>query len=345
MITALLSRLCTDLADIRAQIKTSMNIRALLAGPKKAYPDIVAIAAEAPASAAWAVYDHSAAVTRLYALYERFIEDLAAEWLSFLPILWPKYEELDERIRRTHREGVGRMLSTLHYRRNRSVDPVGLIKGLLQGISTAPYSVDPVAFIQTERNYKPDVLRTFFNSVGINDSWLWVDNHAVVQAYIGSSTRPDPTLENALTDFVNYRNDAAHGLADEILGTDALLELVALVEAISVALAELVRDRIVQGLLKVDRAAELGVITEVFPRAGAVLVKCAQGSISKGDSLIVCGKCMCTEVSVASIQMNGQSCEGVSILKEIEVGLALGEGMRPNCKLVKLKLVPQDSEA
>ena len=46
MITALLSRLRTDLADIRAQVKTSMNIRALLAGPKNADPDIVAIAAQ-----------------------------------------------------------------------------------------------------------------------------------------------------------------------------------------------------------------------------------------------------------------------------------------------------------
>ena len=345
MITALLSRLRTDLADIRAQVKTSMNIRVLLAGPKKADPDIVAIAAEAPASASWAVYDHGAAVTRLYAVYERFIEDLAAEWLSFLPILWPKYEELDERIRRTHREGVGRMLGTLHYRRNRSVDPVGLVTGLLQGISNAPYSVDPVAFIRTERNYKPDVLRTFFNSVGINDCWLWVDKHAVVLAYIESSTRQDPTLENALTDFVNYRNDAAHGLADEILGMDALLELVALVEAISVALAELVRDQIVQGLLKVDQAIELGVITEVFPRAGAVVVKCSKGTISKGETLIVCGNRMCKEVSIATIQMNGHSCDGISILDETEVGLALGEGMRPNYKLVKLKPFSQDSDS
>jgi hypothetical protein len=342
MITALLSRLRADLADIRAQVKTSVKFRALLAGPKKTDPDIVAIAAEVPASAAWAVYDHGAAVTRLYAVYERFIENLVAEWLSLLPVLWPKYDELDERIRRTHREGVGRMLSTLHYRRNRSVDPVGLIKGLLQGISTAPYSVDPVAFIQTERNYKPDVLRTFFNSVGIEDSWSWVDEHAVVQEYIGSSTRPDPTLENALADFVNYRNDAAHGLADDILGADALLELVDLVEAISIALAELVRDRIVQGLLKVNQAIELGVITEVFRGSGAVVAKCAQGTISTGDSLIVCGKRVCREVSVATIQMNDQPCYGVSILHETEVGLAIGEGMRRNWKLIR---VPQESDA
>ena len=343
MITALLSRLRADLADIRAQVKTSMSIRTLLAGSKKTDRDIAAIAADAPASAAWAVYEHGAAVTRLYAVYERFLEDLVAEWLSFLPTLWPKYDELDERIRRTHREGVGRMLSTLHYRRNRSVDPVGLIKGLLQGISTAPYSVDPVAFIQTERNYKPDVLRTFFTSVGIEDSWLWVDKHAAVQEYIGFSTRPDPTLENALADFVNYRNDAAHGLADEILGIDALLELVALVEAISIALAELVRDRIVQGLLKVDQAIEIGIITEIYPRAGAVVAKCSQGTICTGDILIVCGKRVCREVSVATIAINDQPCDGVSILQEIEVGLAVGQGMRQNWKLIKLRRFPQDN--
>jgi MAE_28990/MAE_18760-like HEPN len=47
-----------------------------------------------PSELEWQVYDHCAVVTRLYAIYERFVEDLIAEWLELLPDIVTKYSDL-----------------------------------------------------------------------------------------------------------------------------------------------------------------------------------------------------------------------------------------------------------
>lgn len=43
----------------------------------------------------WQIYDHCAVVTRLYAIYERFVEDLIAAWLENLPNIVNKYSDLE----------------------------------------------------------------------------------------------------------------------------------------------------------------------------------------------------------------------------------------------------------
>jgi hypothetical protein len=65
----------------------------------------------APNKLAWQILDSSAAVTRIYALWEQAICDLVEEYISQISRLHPSYAELAEAIRINHRVGVGYILS------------------------------------------------------------------------------------------------------------------------------------------------------------------------------------------------------------------------------------------
>ena len=59
-----------------------------------------------PKTKEWRIYDHCAAVTKLYAIYENFVEDLIRDWLRLLPEIVLDYDDLEKVIHNTHSYGV-----------------------------------------------------------------------------------------------------------------------------------------------------------------------------------------------------------------------------------------------
>jgi hypothetical protein len=84
-----------------------------------------------PEKSEWKVYDHSAVVTRLYAIYERFVEDLISQWLTLLPEIVPAYSDLEDKIRTAHKVGVGQILQSPNRFPNLSVTDI--VQGLFDG--------------------------------------------------------------------------------------------------------------------------------------------------------------------------------------------------------------------
>src|SRR6267378_2956452 len=64
----------------------------------------------APDKLDWQIYDHCAALTRLYAIYERFVGELVTEYVRQLPKLYQKYVDLPSSITTQHRAGIGQIL-------------------------------------------------------------------------------------------------------------------------------------------------------------------------------------------------------------------------------------------
>src|SRR6185312_7181663 len=66
-----------------------------------------------PGSPAWQIYDHCAALLRLYAVYSIFVEDLVADYLQSLPHAYGTYDRLPEPVLRQHRIGFGQIMLKL----------------------------------------------------------------------------------------------------------------------------------------------------------------------------------------------------------------------------------------
>jgi len=163
MFEQLLQTVQENISTIRATIQTNERLRRIAF---EETPEIITIREYfqnqeltkqmiqgIPTQQKWLEYDRCAVVTRLYAVYESFVEKLIADWLETLPEIVPSYADLEERIRNTHREGVGRLLLELKKARFSGLTAQTVVESLFSGIAGESKSnLIPEAFLIHEQN-------------------------------------------------------------------------------------------------------------------------------------------------------------------------------------------------
>jgi hypothetical protein len=103
---------------------------------------------EMPDEAQWRIYDRCSVVTRLYAIYENYVENLIREVLQSLPKIFVNYTDLDKSIQETYREGVGKILCDLNKSRYESLTISQVLQGIFMGVTAQnSYSLLPEAFL------------------------------------------------------------------------------------------------------------------------------------------------------------------------------------------------------
>ncbi|NJK66046.1 MAG: hypothetical protein HC941_05490 [Microcoleus sp. SU_5_3] len=278
-----------------------------------------------PSEQEWLVYDRCAVVTRLYAIYERFVEDLIAEWLELLPDIVTEYSDLEKSIKDTHQIGVGRLLLDLKKKRFEHLSINEVIQGLFDGVTAqGKYKLIPDAFLLHEQNLRREVLEKLFADAGISNAWDWVNKHRKVKQFVEEVRGSQNTAAGELNELIAYRNDAAYGaIVDDILGTKELLELGEFVEILCQSLAELVTFQVILRQTGIGKAKEIGQITEWFkkPRAGVAKVKEITLSVGKNIFLVKEASSYCQLATIENIMINDVCQEQVVITNEQEVGL------------------------
>ncbi|NQE34896.1 MAE_28990/MAE_18760 family HEPN-like nuclease [Microcoleus asticus] len=339
MFEELIEKASVKISTVRAIIKTNHQLRRIVfrdsLNKQKLVEDdeFAALIDVIPSEKEWEIYDRSAVVTRLYAIYERFVEDLISDWLRLMPDLVPRYSDLGEKIQNTHREGIGRLLIDIKKDRFQHLSVEEVVQGLSCGITdTGKYELLPDAFLLHEQNLRKEVLETVLKNAGIDEAWKWVINHKEIKYFVEEVRGSQNTAEGELKQLVDYRNKAAHGSTDEILGTQELLDLGDFVEALCKSLADLVTYNII--LLQSDRGLvrEIGKITEWFkkPQAGVAKVQEVTLTVEERVFLVLVNDELsyCYSAKVESIQLNDISHNQVEITSEEEVGLKFDRDAR-----------------
>lgn len=334
------ARAAGEIATVCAALRLSESTRELLAADSEDAKRLSAYLPARPELSDWRIYDHCASVTRLYSVFAALVEDLLEEWLVFLSQLTPRYQDLEQRIRDQHRDGVGRILAQLQHKRYRALTAAQVISGLHHGLtSLEPYELLPEAYFSHDRNYGPAVVDYVFRSAGVDSVTQWVSGHRFVRDFIANVRGDATTFEAELKNFLEYRNDAAHGRVDAFLGTEALLQVAEFIGAASAALVE----RMLEASCKLretrGQAMEYGTITEVFPKAHAVVATISHASVRIGDTLMLRGERFCRVATVTSIQINGAHVEVANGGETEEVGLALGDDVRKGLRLCKYPIL------
>ncbi len=339
MFEELIEKASVKISTVRAIIKTNHRLRKIVSRDSlnkqklAENPEFAALIEVIPSEKEWEIYDRSAVVTRLYAIYERFVEDLISDWLRRMPDLVPRYSDLEEKIQNTHREGIGRLLIDIKKNRFQHLSVEKVVQGLSCGITdTGKYELLPDAFLLHEQNLRKEVLETVLKNAGIDEAWKWVINHKEIKYFVEEVRGSQNTAEGELKQLVDYRNKAAHGSTDEILGTQELLDLGDFVEALCKSLADLVTYNII--LRQSDRGLvrEIGKITEWLPKqqAGVAKVKEVTLTVEERVFLVLVNDELsyCYSAKIESIQLNDISQDRVEITSEAEVGLKFDRDAR-----------------
>ncbi len=325
------ARLKSDLSAIRQLVEVAEEIRSALG----AVPEpTISLTSPVPSRSEWRIYDHSAVVTRTYACLAAFIESALADWLAALPQLWVAYPDLPEEVRKRHMEGLGRLLTQHQHARNRGFNWVPALKGLLDGLGpSTSYALEPRAYQSTDRNYGPDVLQDTLSAAGLAESSKWLWRHRAGVRYVDEVRGGSGTLDSELRQLIHYRNDAAHGTPEDILGRDDLLAITQLAEAVAESVRDLATRAALARLEALGKAQRVGVITEYFRKPDAVVARIANTSVVLGMRLLLQSSSLCVPATVLSIQLDGKAVESVALVEESEVGLRLSDGQLQGVEL------------
>ncbi|MEG4329431.1 MAE_28990/MAE_18760 family HEPN-like nuclease [Microcoleus sp. herbarium5] len=299
----------------------------------KENPEFAALIEEIPSKDEWRIYDRSAVVTRLYAIYERFVEDLISDWLRRMPDLVPRYSDLEEKIQNTHREGIGRLLIGIKKNRFQHLSVEKVVQGLSCGITdTGKYELLPDAFLLHEQNLRKEMLEKVLENAGIDEAWKWVTNHKEIKYFVEEVRGRQNTAEGELNQLVDYRNEAAHGSTNQILGTQELLDLGDFVEALCNSLADLVTYQIILLQKALGLVREIGEITEWYKKQQAYVAKVQEVTLTVEERVflvLVNDKLSyCYAAKIESIKLNDISHNHLGITSEAEVGLKFDRDAR-----------------
>lgn len=341
MFHELLNRTKDDIGVVRSVLQCNEQLRTLLFGDADAVTEphqqflTALLGASLPDSTKWKVLDHSAGITRLYAVYEGCVRSAIRSWLGIIPTLYPSYGTLDPTFRSAHRRGIAKLLQNLERARFKNLTEAEATKGFYDAVSGAQtYELQPDAFLFTERNFRKEALEEVFASVAIQDAWKWVHNSRFVKEFLERVGRGTTTPEAELRQFVGYRNDAAHGNVDQVLGIGTMMEIADFVESLCLALCELVTWTVLRRRLERGESSELGEVTEKF-RNGAVVAVMKPTEVATGDEVYVCGASCCVSVRITSIQMNDASHDQITVADQTELGFMFDAAVPKNHKLCR----------
>ena len=283
---------------------------------------------EAPNKLDWQVYDHCAALTRIYAAYERFVVDLVAEYVLLLPKLYSKYSDLPPSITRQHRQGIGNILLKIGQKgRYKKLEAQVIVGELATGLSGASaYTLLTEAFFIDRQNLRLDTLSRLFGTLGFRHCGKYIGKHSSIIDFLKKERTEHSSPDKELHDFIEYRNEAAHKKVENLLSRDQIGAIARFIGALGIALADMVEEGILQRRMELGHYSVLLTISETHYNGHVVIGVPGQGvDLKVDDDIIIFAKNVCRRTVLQSIQLDGQSVNQVTGDGAIEAGLRLSK--------------------
>jgi hypothetical protein len=285
------------------------------------------------------IYNHCASVTRLYAAYATFVDELVKEYLRILPELYSAYPDLPIAILKQHRLGLSQILLKLGesgpYSHLQEVDIVATLSKGLAG--QFPYTLMSDAFFVDRQNYRLDALARILGYLGLDNAATRIVNHPKVKEFVEQRFGESATLVAELKRFVDLRNDAAHTHVDDVIGLEDFLKITELVDVLCHTVAEilwceLMRRRQARGELVI-----IGEIMHVYGSGIIPIVKMRPCHVVVGEEIILLnGNNILGLAKICSIQDNGNEVEAIDATIDQELGLRLDRKCKPKNYVARL---------
>ena len=258
-------------------------------------------------------YAVASCVTRLYAIYERLVESLISDYLDAIPEI-VAYADLSEIIKNEYRLGVSHVLGKLDTARYGHLSHENIIQLYYHALNTAgPYQLLGEAFTRHEQNLRLGVVEGLIARVDLDGFQAWLSHCPMIGSLYEEQTAIRDQLEAELKLFIQARNDAAHGVLETLPGKDIMLRYCTLIRNLIGSLIGYFHKSLVSRRAQRGRMQRIGIVTEVFSRAGAFIATLdANAGVQVGMQLHFVGQYSCSAGAVVSLQIDGTAVDSVS---------------------------------
>lgn len=327
MFTPSFESFSAGLADVRSYLRANVAARNLTYGTPfdlgEAAAEISTHFDDAPSAVSWRVSDHCASVSRAYAVYERFCERLLGDWLSELTA-GKAFKELPEKVQKSYKEGFSDMLRMIEQDRFNHLSLGRLVNDFNDALSGRSCNLSPEVIVHHERNLRFLELSDLFGRVGISGLKEWVEGSRCMKNHFAEKARTFDLTESRLSDLIQYRNDASHGVTsvDEILGHEELEQFLDFLLAFGQCLFELCLSEWVQDQIERENTSVAGQVTKIYSD-NIVIVAFEPGELNVGDTVIARHRTSCQLCRVESIKLQDESRDSIVVGSTTLLGLQL----------------------
>ncbi|MCI1267228.1 MAG: MAE_28990/MAE_18760 family HEPN-like nuclease [Saprospiraceae bacterium] len=282
------------------------------------------------------IYSVSACVTRLYAIYENFVETAVSDYLDSLSEC-VKFDLLPYELKTEYRMGISYILSKIDQGRYDHLTHENIIKWYYEAHSgIEPYKFVTNALTRHEQNFRLNILVNAFNRVQLKDLTSWLSNHPNIKSLYPDDDSFYQLLEAEIKDFIQLRNDAAHGSIDALEGRDSLNRHCEVIKALIISIGSYLRKNQLLNMLPTGKAREIGFVSECFPANGAFVAKLKIGTeINLYQNIYFLDRTNCYSQPINSIRINDESVIAAKAnTDEFEVGIKCNEMVKTQAKII-----------
>lgn len=281
-----------------------------------------------PEDSKWRRLEATMIVGALYAAWEKYVESAMAEAIDVLSRT-SRFSALDDSFQKRYRRGFAHILASNEMRRFAHLSTKQMVDSYQALLADAPGSyLIPEVLVFHDGNLRMDEIVKLLAQVGIDATEKWIGDDPDLSEFVQTALGGSNTLKAELKNFVDLRNDLAHGNACDIPASEELRRHCAMIGKLTGSLNKLLSRRAFDEMRKAKKTEELGTIKEVFKdRTVAVIDSTARIGMTVGEEVFVYSASIFEPVEILEIQLNGAACQGFSPLCKIEVGLRMSKAM------------------
>lgn len=278
----------------------------------------------------WQKLDHSTVLSRLYLIYESLVHECVAEWLLSLSSLVP-YSSLPEKVKATHRDGIGYILQNLGGRRFNKISVPSLIKEYQESLSGLANHLHTDAFLLHDRNLRLEELQQLVSNCGLEISLgEWLKGHRFLKGAGFLDIISHPTIEKAISSLVDLRNEASHATRQlgEVFGEHVLMAYAEFISALCAALVEGFTSAALKWHVEHGAWTMAGRVNMVVKHDNSKCVAPLESCrLRKNTKIYLSGKSYCFDATVLNIRIDDKDVNEYTATQPVEFGLHLSLGV------------------
>jgi hypothetical protein len=344
MLTVLVTNLRSDIEEIKTMLRWQDELRSTIHPPpgdaslpfKLDAQSLDRLRNRAPRKLAWQVFDHCAAVSRIYAVFEAAVCDLVREYLSVLTKVSGGYESLGDRIHRQHRIGVGQILqkwgSGSMYQHLAERD---IAAGMVDGLRGEPYTLLTDAFLLANENFRSDALDRLFSPLGFDSTFGWIQKAEPICEFRTSKIADTETAKSFLDGIIRSRNAAVHERSPDLVSVAEALNYADFVVLVVDAIASLLRTTLLRLGQATNYSQKIGEVIKKWSNNVVGVRASGSSTIRTGDRLYV-GKRQLAPSTVVSLELDKITQPSITLSSGIEFGLKLDRKERQGAEIYKI---------
>jgi len=283
------------------------------------------------------VFSIASSVTRLYAIYEFYVETILSDYLDSIADLI-EYKDLPDGLQTEYRLGISHILSRIDQGRYKHLNHENVVNFYHTAVSGGqPYQFVTDALVRHEQNLRLNILSNLFSRLGLDNFESWAINHNLMIEYFELDVVPKESIENQIKDMVDLRNDASHGEIDNLVNVEIMKSNCNFIIKFLEVIRQFVSKKLITEMKSKGKVIELGKVTESFGGNGAFILTAEEGvSITKSDRVFIVESNKCSSQHIESIQLNDSSIDTLNVTNDgLEIGLKCPLLVKSNAYLYK----------